>query len=145
MSIAATSGDEARRREHKRLHFRNPVPRIARCFFGPCLSTCFSVGHYFRLFGRTGRKAQNEFEQSRENMGHVRLWIKGFADVVKPVTVVEVVDDPDDNKVVECAIAGAAKSIVTGDRDLHRLRKFVEITILTIHQFMDTLPRPSPQ
>jgi len=91
-------------------------------------------------------KLRTKFKQSPQNIGHVRSWIEGFAEVVKPTVVIDlVVDDPDDNRVVECAIAGTAKYIVSGDRHLLKLRKFAEITILTIRQFMDTLPTPDPQ
>ena len=39
--------------------------------------------------------------------------------------------DPDDDKFLECAVAGRAGYLVTGDRDLRELGTFRGITILT--------------
>ena len=45
--------------------------------------------------------------------------------VVKPTVILEVIkDDPDDNRVLECAAAGEANSIVSGDRHLLQLRSY---------------------
>jgi len=39
-------------------------------------------------------------------------------------------DDPDDNRVLECAIKGRADYIVTGDRHLLRLGSYEAIAIV---------------
>jgi len=60
------------------------------------------------------------------------------ADIVKPdfrVTIVEA--DPDDNRVLECALAGDAQVIVTGDDHLLDLAEFEKISILRPRLFLD--------
>jgi hypothetical protein len=47
-------------------------------------------------------------------------------------------DDPDDNRILECAVAGDAKFVVSGDRHLLKLRSHVGIRILTVRQFLET-------
>ena len=47
-------------------------------------------------------------------------------------------DDPDDNRVLECAVKGSADYIVTGDRHLLRLGSYEAIAIVTVRQFLDT-------
>ncbi len=45
--------------------------------------------------------------------------------------------DPDDNRFLECAVAGRAKYLVTGDQDLRELGSYRGITILTVAQFLE--------
>lgn len=45
--------------------------------------------------------------------------------------------DPDDNLVLETAVAGAAHFVVSGDNDLLVLRDFESIRIITPAQFME--------
>ncbi len=53
--------------------------------------------------------------------------------------------DPDDDHILECALAGQADYVITGDRDLLVLGSFRGIPILTIRQFLDQLSSsPNP-
>lgn len=47
--------------------------------------------------------------------------------------------DPDDNRVLECAVAGAATHIVSGDLHLLDLRVYQEIPILEPRAFIELL------
>lgn len=52
--------------------------------------------------------------------------------------------DPSDNRVLECAVAGEATHIVTGDKDLLDLKSFRNIPIMTPAVFLRILrPRRS--
>jgi hypothetical protein len=44
--------------------------------------------------------------------------------------------DPEDNKFLECAVAGRAKYVVTSDLDLRQLETYRGIPILTVGQFL---------
>ncbi|MFQ5802397.1 MAG: putative toxin-antitoxin system toxin component, PIN family [Candidatus Methylomirabilales bacterium] len=44
--------------------------------------------------------------------------------------------DPEDNKFLECAVAGRAEHLVTGDQDLLELVSYRGITILTVGEFL---------
>jgi putative PIN family toxin of toxin-antitoxin system len=46
-------------------------------------------------------------------------------------------EDPDDNKFVECAMAGNCKTIVSGDKHLLKLSGFQNINSLTPRKFVD--------
>lgn len=60
--------------------------------------------------------------------------------VVAPQVCLTVVkDDPDDDRVLECAITGEAEFIVTGDRHLLRMGTFNGIEIVTVRDFMSSL------
>ena len=50
--------------------------------------------------------------------------------------IYEIHDDPDDNKILECAVAGEVDIIVTQDNHLLKLKEFEGITILSPHGFL---------
>lgn len=54
---------------------------------------------------------------------------------VKPVRTVSVVDDPDDNKIIECALAGGSDYIITEDQALLRVGEYEGIKILKAADF----------
>lgn len=50
-----------------------------------------------------------------------------------------ITNDPDDNRILECAVEGQANLIVSGDRDLRRLKLYQGIPIVTPTDFLRTL------
>lgn len=62
-------------------------------------------------------------------------------ELVVPGTTIEVVDeDPDDNRFLECGVAGDATFIVSGDRHLLDPGSFREIEIVTSAEFLQRVP-----
>jgi len=60
-----------------------------------------------------------------------------LATVVQPAQIAPVVlRDPDDDAVIACAVAAAAVNIVSGDRDLLALKKYQEIGIVKVAEFI---------
>ena len=61
--------------------------------------------------------------------------VLGYAELAILVTPVPipptVLDDPDDDHVLACALAGNAELVVSGDRDLLSLKTFRDIPIIT--------------
>jgi putative PIN family toxin of toxin-antitoxin system len=53
--------------------------------------------------------------------------------------LLSVVDDPSDNRYLECAVEGNATHLVSGDRDLLRLGRFEGIAIVTPQAFLEVL------
>jgi putative PIN family toxin of toxin-antitoxin system len=49
--------------------------------------------------------------------------------------------DPDDDTFLECAVAGRAQYLVTGDRDLRELGSFRGTTILSAGAFLERMNR----
>ena len=50
---------------------------------------------------------------------------------------IAVCEDPDDNKFIECAVAGQCGTIVSGDRHLLKLSGYQGITVLSPRNFLD--------
>lgn len=76
-------------------------------------------------------KLLSKFDRAEEKVDFFIEEIKHISEVVKGEIKVDVViRDPDDNKILECALAGKADLIVSSDQDLIRLKKFRGIGIV---------------
>ena len=74
-----------------------------------------------------------------EIIAQLKLVVR-VAKVVEPRTTIQVVKaDPDDDRILECALAGDADLIVSGDRHLTRLKTFEGIGIMRPADFLKTL------
>jgi uncharacterized protein len=88
-------------------------------------------------------KLRVKFGVTPKDAAAIRAKLEGIADVVVPDLVIDAVkDDPDDNRVLECAVAGRADYIVSGDRHLLNLQAYGDIPILTARQFLDAIVAP---
>src|SRR5579875_2140073 len=88
------------------------------------------------LLDELDEKLRFKFGVSPEDAATIRAKLESVARMVKPGLVVDVVqDDPDDNRVLECACAGEADYIVSGDRHLLGLAAYEGIPIITVRQF----------
>src|SRR4051812_23357681 len=77
-------------------------------------------GHIIEEVTRTLRE---RFEWPEERIQDVMKTVAGFTQRIEPAQRLEVVkDDPDDNRILECAVEGQADCVITGDKDLLRLR-----------------------
>jgi uncharacterized protein len=65
-----------------------------------------------------------------------RLDLRKFAHVVVPTQKLNVTGDPDDNRILECAIAAGSDYIVTYDKDLLRLGEYAGIKIVRAVDFL---------
>ena len=62
--------------------------------------------------------------------------------IVIPKSKIKIVDrDPDDNKILECAVAGNADIIVSSDQDLIKLKEFRGIAIIHPRTFAWIFPK----
>lgn len=59
---------------------------------------------------------------------------------VEPQERVKIVEDPDDDKVIECAVAGDVDCIVSRDNHLLKLKRYKHIRIVTPEEFLKTIP-----
>lgn len=57
--------------------------------------------------------------------------------VVPRTLIKEVPGDPDDNRILECAVEAEAQAIISGDRHLLSMQKYKSIPIVTPRQFLE--------
>jgi predicted nucleic acid-binding protein len=74
-----------------------------------------------------------------EIIAQLKLVVR-VAKIVEPGTTIQVIKaDPDDDRILECALAGGADLIVSGDHHLTRLKSFEGIGIVRPAYFLKTL------
>ena len=71
-----------------------------------------------------------------EELARVAVWLGDLAEWVRPTRRLTVAADDADNRILECALAGKAEAIVTGDRELLRLESFEGIRIVTLREYL---------
>jgi predicted nucleic acid-binding protein len=54
------------------------------------------------------------------------------------ITLAVIGDDPDDDRILECAVEAEVEAIISGDRHLLRLGSFQSIPIQTPRQFLES-------
>jgi putative PIN family toxin of toxin-antitoxin system len=91
------------------------------------------------LLDELDEKLRGKFAVSEGDALLIRAKLEANAKVVEPdFELNAVADDPDDNRVLECAVAGKADFIVSGDRHLLRIGCYEGIAIVTVRQFLET-------
>jgi putative PIN family toxin of toxin-antitoxin system len=69
------------------------------------------------------------------------MQIARIATVVRPTERLSVVSDESDNRVIECAVAGGADTIVSGDRHLLELGEYAGIRVVSVAQVVEGLSK----
>ena len=87
------------------------------------------------ILAQLSRKLLKKLAWSDDQAQLFAEMIRDLAEVVDPDIMLDVVpDDEDDNRIVECAVAGQADLIVTFDKDLLRLKAYETIGIISPRQ-----------
>jgi putative PIN family toxin of toxin-antitoxin system len=77
--------------------------------------------------------------QATDIVAHLKL-VARIAQIISPKVSLQVIaEDPADDRILECALAGGADLIVSGDRHLRKLRSFRGIGIVQPSDFLRTL------
>jgi len=83
-----------------------------------------------------------KFGWSAPRIREAKRTINDFTVLVHPTQPVNLVhEDEADNRILECALAAEADTIITGDRHLLRLRRFLATRITTPREFLDARAR----
>jgi putative PIN family toxin of toxin-antitoxin system len=92
------------------------------------------------LLDELDEKLRLKFGLSSTDADLVRSKLEANADLIGTVETPKIVKaDPDDDRVLECAVAGRADYIVSGDRHLLKLGSYDDIPILTVRQFLNKI------
>ena len=83
---------------------------------------------------------RRKFNWTDEQTADGRKRISALARTIRPSVELNVVkEDPPDNRIIECAVAAGSDYIVTGDKDLLRLKSYDSIQIKTVADFLDVM------
>ena len=79
-----------------------------------------------------------DFKQDPEFVDRQIALILEYAEIVRPTHSVTVVkEDPDDNKIIECALTANAGYIISGDSHLTNLKEVFGIKIMKPRDFVE--------
>lgn len=82
------------------------------------------------------KKFDSLFEEAQTTRSEVFLKILELVKIISPIKNLNIIkDDPDDNRILECALTGSASFIISGDNHLLKLKSFQNILILNPRQF----------
>ena len=77
-----------------------------------------------------------KFGRDGEQLSRVALFLAEIAELVTPSQEITLLADGPDNRVLECAVAGRADTIVTGDRAMLEQQSFQGIAIVTLRDYL---------
>lgn len=90
------------------------------------------------MMAELSEKLRGKFGFSENRIHAVVSDVRRFADRVEISGTLKVVTaDPDDDKFIECAVAGKARVIVSGDHHLLDLAEYEGIPIMSAAEFVD--------
>jgi putative PIN family toxin of toxin-antitoxin system len=84
------------------------------------------------LLGVLARK----FSRDAEELARIAVLLSELALTVRPRQKLRVVKDDPDNRVLECALAGRADAIVTGDSALLELGEFRGVRVISLREYL---------
>jgi putative PIN family toxin of toxin-antitoxin system len=102
------------------------------------VSLCISKEIIHEVLGVLAQK----FSKGPEELSRTAVFLSELAELIVPRKKLAVLDDEPDNRILECAATGHANVIVTGDRAMLNLKKYQEIRILSLRQFLDETSIP---
>lgn len=79
-----------------------------------------------------------KFARDAEELAHVAVFVTELAIIVAPKRRLRVVKDDPGNRILECAAAGRAEIIVTGDKALLALKLYQKTRILSLREYLGT-------
>ena len=83
------------------------------------------------ILDETSEVLERDFKYSKSEAKNIIEKILLFADLIEPKQKVDIIkDDPDDNKVVECAIESSSDYIISYDKHLLKLEEYKRIKIV---------------
>ncbi len=88
------------------------------------------------ILDETAEVLERDFEYNKNEAKNIVGKILLFAKLIEPKQKIAVIkDDPDDNKIIECAIESSSDYIITYDKHLLKLKEYKGIKIITPEEF----------
>ena len=83
---------------------------------------------------------KRDFKYEDEEVSNIIIKIMFFTNIIEPSVDLDVVlEDPDDNKIIECAIESESDYIVSYDKHLLKIKEYKSIKILTPEEMFEVI------
>ncbi len=79
----------------------------------------------------------SKFSRDKEELSRAAVVLGEMAEIVEPSRRLSVFRDEPDNRILECAVEGKAKVIVTGDKAMLAVRQYEGIRLITLAEYLD--------
>lgn len=79
-----------------------------------------------------------KFSKDIEELSRVAVSLSEIADLIETKKRLKVFKDDPDNRILECAVAGKADLIITGDKKMLELKNFRGIKLLSLRNYLDS-------
>lgn len=96
------------------------------------ITSPFIVNETGKVLRRLSKVQEQAVTRRLKEIAHI-------AEIIQPTTSLQVVRDPNDNPIVECAVDGKADMIVSLDKDLLTLKAYNNIPVLHVVELLRTL------
>jgi putative PIN family toxin of toxin-antitoxin system len=83
-------------------------------------------------------KLSTKFSRDKEEISRVAVMLSEMVEWVRPILRMNALKDEPDNRILECAVFGKADIIVTGDKEMLRLRKYEAIRIVSLKAYLES-------
>jgi putative PIN family toxin of toxin-antitoxin system len=80
----------------------------------------------------------SKFAREREALSHVAVILLDLGKLVRPDQRIRVFRDDPDNRILECAVFGKVDLIVTGDKEMLRLKEYLGIKIASLRDYLES-------
>lgn len=118
------------------LHFGGPGALLV----GHARAGNFRIDISDPIINETMRVLRDKFEWNGYTIQDARAKLLSLCNHVSPAFTLRIIrEDPDDDRVLECAAAAGSGFIITEDKDLLRLKEFGNSRIVAIREFLDLL------
>ena len=77
-----------------------------------------------------------KFGRDKEELSRVAVILSEMAEVVEPTIRLKVFRDDPDNRILECAVAGKATAIVTGDKAMLALGEYTGVRLISLSAYL---------
>lgn len=78
----------------------------------------------------------SKFGRDKEELSRVAVILSEMAQVVEPTIRLKVFRDDPDNRILECAVAGKATAIVTGDKAMLALGEHAGVRLISLSTYL---------
>lgn len=98
------------------------------------------------ILGEIAATLRRKFHWPDDRIAQAHQVLGSMTERVVPSVVLDVVkEDPDDNRILECAQSAHSQCVVTRDKDLLRLVRYDGMPILTVTEFLTLFAAAAPR
>jgi putative PIN family toxin of toxin-antitoxin system len=91
------------------------------------------------ILAELDRILRDKFLWEEKKIKGIVGWVRSFSEIVQPEESLSVISHASDNRILECALAGGADFIISGDSHLTDLEFYQGVKIVNPAAFLDAI------